>query len=249
MRRRTLLSLAGAAALAAPGLAPRAHAAPGGEVDLLLLLAVDVSRSMDEEEARFQREGYAAALQDPQVQAAIADGPHGAIALAYLEWSGPEHQSLLLPWRRIGGAAEAAGCADRLRAAPLTIGTWTSISAALDRARETIAAAPFAADRHVIDVSGDGVNNAGAAVEDARDRAVAAGIVINGLPVMKEAPGGLPFGGGTMPLDEYYREQVVGGHGAFVLPAGDFGSFGVAVRRKLILEIAGVGPAARTAFG
>ena len=244
MRRRSLLS-AVAASLAAPWIAPRAETA--SPVDMLLLLAVDVSRSMDEEEARLQRQGYAGALRDPMVQAATADGPLGAIALAYLEWSGPEHQSLLLPWTRIDGAAAAAACADRLERAPLTIGTWTSISSALDRARELMAAASFPADRRVVDVSGDGVNNAGGMVEDARDRVVEAGIVINGLPVMKDSPVGVHVAGGSVPLDLYYRESVVGGAGAFVLPAEDFRSFGHAVRRKLILEIADRGVGAATA--
>ncbi|MBX9699285.1 MAG: DUF1194 domain-containing protein [Acetobacteraceae bacterium] len=237
MRRRTLISIA-AAALAAPARLAQAAAPGDAPVDLLLLLAVDVSRSMDEEEARLQREGYAAALLDPGVLRAIGDGPYGAIALAYLEWSGPEHQAVLLPWTRVTGPVDAAGCSARLRTAPLTIGTWTSISTALDRARQEIAAAPFAADRHVIDVSGDGVNNAGGAVEAARDRAVADGIVINGLPVMKGAPTGVMPGGSTVPLDEYYREQVAGGPGAFVIPAEDFHSFGQAIRRKLVMEIA-----------
>ena len=230
--------LAGSLAFAAPHLA-RGAPGPQAAVDVLLLLAADVSRSMDEEEARLQRRGYADALGDPRVQAAMTDGPGGAVAIAYLEWSGPEHQVLVLPWTRIAAPSDALACAARLLAAPPAIGTWTSIAAALDHGRRLIEAAPFAADRRVIDVSGDGSNNAGGAVEEARDRAVAAGIVVNGLPVMRDGPAGPRLEGLSLPLDLYYREQVTGGQGSFVLPAEDFRAFGDAVRRKLILEIAG----------
>jgi hypothetical protein len=253
MRRRSLLGCAAAAAalLSAPHLIRRAAAAdesPGGEVDVLLLLAVDVSRSMDEEEAKLQREGYIAALHDGAVHDAIEGGAFGAIGLAYFEWSGPEHQKVVVPWTRVGGAAHARAFAGRLRAAPLGIGTWTSISAALDHARAMMAAAPFAAERHVVDVSGDGTNNSGAPVEEARDRAVDAGITINGLPVMKDPPLRIP-GAEPVRLDAYYREQVVGGFGAFVVPAEDFRDFGPAVRRKLILEIVDLRRGAPAALG
>lgn len=242
MRRRTLF--AAGLALGAPFLGPRAvRADPGSEaVDVLLVLAVDVSRSIDEEEARLQREGYAEALRSPAVHEAIAGGLHGAIGLAYVEWSGPTHQHLLLPWTRIAGAAGAQAAAAQLSAAPLRIGTWTSITAALDHARRLIAAAPFPAERLVVDVSGDGANNAGGSMADMRDQAVAEGIVINGLPVMKDATPQVPGLSPTMPLDQYYREEVAGGLGAFVLPVEDFQGFAPAVRRKLILEIAGADP-------
>ncbi len=249
MRRRSLVgcAAAAAAALPVPYLVPRAAAAAEpDEVDVLLLLAVDVSRSMDEEEAKLQREGYVAALCDPVVQDAIQGGVLGAIALAYFEWSGTEHQSLLLPWTRIGSSAQAGAVADRLRRAPLAIGTWTSISAALERARLLMAEAPFAAERLVVDVSGDGTNNSGPPVEEARDRAVAGGLVVNGLPVMKDPPMRFP-GAEPQPLDAYYRESVVGGAGSFVVAAEDFHAFGRAVRRKLILEIAGLGGGGTTA--
>jgi hypothetical protein len=245
MRRRSLIGSA-AVAWAAHALilgAPRpARAAPPreAEVDVNLLLAADVSRSMDEEEARLQREGYVAALHDGAVHEAIAGGPCGAIGLAFLEWSGPEHQTVVMPWTRIAGAAGARDFALRLRAAPISIGTWTSISAALERARLLMAEAPFAAERLVVDVSGDGTNNSGPPVEEARDRAVAGGLVINGLPVMKDPPMRFP-GAEPQLLDAYYRESVVGGAGSFVVAAEDFHAFGRAVRRKLILEIAGLG--------
>ena len=242
MRRRTLF--AAGLALGTPFLGRRAARAEAEAqpVDVLLVLAVDVSRSIDEEEARLQREGYAQALRSPAVFDAIAGGMHGAIGLAYVEWSGTEHQHLLLPWTRIDSPAAAAAAAGRLSAAPLRTGNWTSITAALGHARQLIAAAPFPAGRLVIDVSGDGANNAGGSTEGARDAALAQGIVINGLPVMKDAQPRLPGLSPTVPLDQYYREEVAGGFGAFVLPVEDFQGFAPAVRRKLILEIAGADP-------
>jgi hypothetical protein len=250
MRRRSLLGGAAlVASLAAPRI-PRRAGAVGAAADVLLVLAVDVSRSMDEEEAQLQRAGYVEALRHPAVHAAIAGGERGAIGLCYLEWSGVGHQSLLVPWTRVAGGTGAEAFARHLAAAPLGIGTWTSISAALDRARGLLAEAPFAAPRWVMDVSGDGSNNSGEPAEAARDRALAEGIVINGLPVMR-GPAPSPHGGAgaSMPLDAYYRESVVGGPGAFVLPAADFSAFALAVRRKLVLEIAGTAPTKRTSLG
>jgi len=231
MRRRTLLA---ATALAVPQLA---RAAP--PVDVALVLAADVSRSMDETEQVLQRDGYIAALAEPAVQQAIAAGEHGAIGLCYLEWSGPEDQRVIVPWQRIGSAAEAATFIATLRGASLAPGTWTSISAALGTAQRLLAQAPFLAARRVIDVSGDGQNNTGLAAETARDAAVAAGITINGLPVLRGDPPG-----GNEPLDEYYRRAVMGGEGAFVLPASDYADLARAIRRKLVLEIAGLVPQA-----
>ncbi len=240
MQRRHFLLHSTAAFLAAPVFAGRAAEEAPAEVDVLLVLAADVSRSMDEEEARLQREGYAAALEDPRVLEAVRGGPMGSIAIAYVEWSGTEHQRLLLPWTRLDGAADAARIAGHLRREPLQLGTWTALSAAIDYSVRLLSLAPFQSDRRVVDISGDGMNNAGPPAHEARDRAVAEGIIINGLPVMKP---GSPFGMGTdsmqgLPLDSYYRESVMGGAGAFVLPAEDFVTFGQAVRRKLVLEIA-----------
>lgn len=238
MRRRTVLdrgAALAATALFSPAFLVPARAAPDAEVDVLLVLAVDVSRSVDEEEAALQRRGYAAALRHPSVRDAILGGELGGVGLCYLEWSGMDHQTLLVPWTRLDSAAGVEDFVARLEAAPLGIGTWTSIGQALVRARLLLAASPFAARRRVIDVSGDGANNAGGSVEAARDRAVAEGVVINGLPVMK-TPGTAPPG--TMPLDEYYRTSVAGGPGSFVLPAESWRSFAIAVRRKLVMEIA-----------
>jgi Protein of unknown function (DUF1194) len=238
MHRRSLLA-AGAAALSisAPlALAPRRAWAAGEPVDILLVLAVDVSRSIDDDEARLQREGYRAAVSDPQVVEAIRGGMIGAIGIAYVEWAGAEYQRLVLPWMRISGVAEAQLWSERLAEAPRASLSWTSISGGLDFSRTVLAQAPFEATRRVIDVSGDGVNNSGGPVEMARDRLVAEGVTINGLPIVNDRPtfGRMP----PVPLDEYYRESVIGGPGAFVIVAEDFQSFGNAVKRKLIREIA-----------
>ncbi len=232
MRRRSLLA-AGAAAVT-----PRLARAEGEPVDVLLVLAVDVSRSVDDDEARLQREGYRAAVSDPQVIEAIRGGMIGAIGLAYVEWAGAEYQRLVLPWMRVSGAGEARAWSEKLAEAPRASLSWTSISGGLDFSRTVLAQAPFEATRRVIDVSGDGVNNSGGPVETARDRLVAEGVTINGLPIVNDRPtfGRMP----PIPLDEYYRDSVIGGAGAFVIVAEDFQSFGNAVKRKLIREIAGL---------
>jgi hypothetical protein len=237
MHRRSVLAAAGAAALSSalpPG--GRVARAQGDPVDVLLVLAVDVSRSIDEDEARLQREGYRAAVADPVVVEAIRGGMIGAVGIAYVEWAGAEYQRLVLPWQRIAGAADAQAWSERLAEAPRASLSWTSISGAIDFSRRVLAEAPFEATRRVIDVSGDGVNNSGGPAEAARDRAVAEGTTINGLPIVNDRPtfGRLP----PIPLDEYFRESVIGGPGAFLVVAEDFESFGTAVKRKLIREIA-----------
>ena len=233
MLRRSLLASAGAAALALP---PTARAAE--PVDVVLVLAVDVSRSIDPDEARLQREGYRSAVSDPKVVEAIRGGMTGAIGLAYVEWAGAEYQRLVLPWTRIASQAEASAWADRLAEAPRASLSWTSISGALAFSGQVMAEAPFEATRRVIDVSGDGVNNSGGPVTEARDRVVAEGIVVNGLPIINDRPtfGRMP----PVPLDEYFQQNVIGGSGAFMVVAETFESFGNAVKRKLIREIAGL---------
>ena len=231
MYRRHLLAAAGAAALTRPARAAE-------PVDVALVLAVDVSRSIDPDEARLQREGYRNAVTDPRLLEAVRGGMIGALALAYVEWAGAEFQRLVLPWSRIAGPADAEAWAAALAAAPRTSLSWTSISGGLDFAHRTMAECPFEATRRVIDVSGDGVNNSGGPVEAARDRVVADGITINGLPIINDRPG---YGRRPpVPLDEYFRDSVVGGNGAFVIVAEDFESFGNAVKRKLIREVAGL---------
>ncbi len=239
MRRRTLIAAASAAAL--PPLQRSARAEE--PVDVALVLAVDVSRSIDEDEARLQREGYRAAVADPRVVEAIRGGMLGSVAIAYVEWAGVEYQRLVIPWTRIASQGDADGWAEILIQSPRASLSWTSISGAIDFSRTVMAQCPFEPTRRVIDVSGDGVNNSGPPAEEARDRAVAEGITINGLPILNDRPtfGRRP----TVSLDQYFRESVIGGQGAFMIPAEDFDAFGNAVRRKLIREIAGLsGPVA-----
>ncbi|WP_237217083.1 DUF1194 domain-containing protein [Falsiroseomonas oryziterrae] len=238
MRRRILLA-AGCGTL----LAPRLARSEATEVDLLLVLAADVSQSMQNRDLRLQREGYIAALRDREVMEAAASGPIGAIAVAYVEWSGVDDQRILVPWVRIGDVGDAARVALLLEEAPLRSGNWTSISMALAMSRRLIAAAPFQAQRRVVDVSGDGENNHGPPAEQERDLTVAEGIVVNGLPILRPsarlAGTGLP---GETALEEHYRTLVTGGARAFVLPAQGFESFADAIRRKLVMEIADLAP-------
>ncbi len=229
MRRRDLIA-------ASAGLAAGARAQVPEPVDVLLVLAVDVSRSIDEDEARLQREGYRSGVSDPRVVEAITRGMVGAIGVAYVEWAGFEYQRQVLPWMRIASQADANLWADKLAEAPRASLSWTSISGGIDFSRRVLAEAPFEGTRRVIDVSGDGVNNSGRSVERARDEAVADGVIINGLPIINDRP---TFGRAPpVPLDLYFQQSVIGGFGSFMVVAEDFDAFGVAVRRKLIREIA-----------
>ena len=234
MRRRAVLSCA-SAALLCPG--PRLAGAASEAVDIALVLAVDVSRSIDADEARLQREGYRSAVSDPEIVRAIRSGMVGAAALAYVEWSGIGYQRVVLPWARVASQAEADAWAEALGKAPLNSVRNTSVWGAIDFSRLVLAECPWEATRRVIDVSGDGENNSGPPAGEARDRAVAEGITVNGLAIMNDRPTLLRS---PIPLDRYYRENVIGGPGAFVVAAADFEAFGLAVKRKLILEIAGM---------
>lgn len=229
MRRRTLIAAAAGAVIAPPARA-------AAEVDLLLVLAVDVSRSIVESDARLQRRGYTAAFTDRQVLAAITGGPAGAIAVAYVEWAAFDRQELLIPWTRIGSAADAAAWTGTLEAKPWSSISWTSLSGALRFCGDVLAGSPFQAGRRVIDVSGDGVNNNGPPAEPFRDHLVEDGVVINGLPIINDRPRwGEPNGQLLVP---YYRESVAGGVGSFVIVAEGFDTFADAIRRKLLAEIA-----------
>jgi hypothetical protein len=237
--RRALLAAAAGLALPAPARAEE-------PVDTLLVLAVDISRSVDEDEARLQRLGYRNGISDPRVVQGMLAGALGSIGLAYVEWAGSEYQRLVLPWRRIASQQDATAWAEALAEAPRQSLSWTSISGALAFSGQVLAQAPFEGTRRVIDVSGDGVNNSGPPPEAVRDRLVADGVVINGLPIVNDRP---TFGRGPpIPLDNYYRDSVIGGLGAFMIVAEDFESFGTAVRRKLIREIAGLPGAAVERF-
>ena len=210
-------------------------------VDMLLVLAADVSRSIDESEFNLQRKGYAAAMTDPQVLRAIVGGRHHGIAVTFIEWSGAADQNVVVDWTVVRDEEAAGGVAATMLAAPRSFLGRTSISAAIDFAMERLAVAPAQADKRIIDISGDGTNNAGRAVTEARDDAVAAGVTINGLAIINtqanpgyafhtQPPGGLP---------KYYEENVIGGPGAFLLHVNNFDSFAAAITRKLVTEIAG----------
>jgi hypothetical protein len=235
-----LLLLLGPGAVVRPALAD-------DRVDVLLVLAADVSRSVDDRKFRLQRDGYAAAIADPRVVRAMAGGPMGRIGLCFVEWAGDGDQTVVMDWTSVGTAEEAEAFAKRVRDAPRAFMGRTSISAAIDYALGQLARSPFQSDRRVIDVSGDGTNNAGRPVTEARDSAVAQGVTINGLVILSEVP--LPTNpmhthppGG---LTSYYEKNVVGGPGAFVVEAENFEAFGQSLISKLIKEIAEASPRPR----
>ena len=213
-------------------------------VDLELVLAVDVSGSIDAEEARQQREGYVAAIADAAVVQAIQANFYRRIAVLYLEWASSDHQRVVVDWTLIGDAGGAGEFAAALAGAPSLSARWTSISGAIDAAVPLFEGNGYAGDRRVIDVSGDGPNNRGRSVLSARDEAVARGIVINGLPILNDRrqPFDLPTPVET-DLDLYYSDHVIGGPGSFSIPADDFTDFRSAILNKLIREIAGGPPA------
>jgi hypothetical protein len=217
-----------------------AATAPEGqlqEVDLELVLAVDVSRSMNAAESALQRKGYVEALSDPAFARAVEAGPFGKIAVSYVEWAGIGQQRVTIDWRLIDGAQSAASFAKLVGAAPIESARGTSISAVVDFAVRHIAENGFKGLRTVIDVSGDGPNNMGRPVLRARADALEAGLTINGLPIL------VPGASALSTLDAYYADCVIGGPGAFSLPARGMEEFAVSIRRKLILEVGGIVPA------
>jgi hypothetical protein len=229
------------AALATLPLAYSPPAMAETPVDLELVLAVDVSRSMDPDELGLQRQGYASAFRHPDVIQAIASGARGRIAVTYVEWAGPAFQATIVPWTLVSGKDEAEAFATRIEAAPLMREMGTSISGGLVFAGRQFDASPFSGDRHTIDVSGDGPNNMGLPVAPIRDQIVDRGITINGLPIiLKPSYGFSAFG--IPNLDVYYEDCVIGGPGAFMITVDDMSRFEIAVRRKLVLEIAGLPP-------
>lgn len=208
--------------------------------DLHLVLAVDVSRSMDPEEQRLQRDGYVQALRDPEVIKAIRSGQYGRIALTYFEWAGPDIHFLVVPWTVVDGPAAANRIADELAQRQIGRHRMTSISSALIEAERLLREAPGEAARKVIDVSGDGPNNSGPSpVTRVRDELIAAGIVINGLPIMLRPGnlGGTGFGQDIADLDAYYTHCVIGGPGSFMIPIRKPEEFATATRQKLLQEI------------
>ena len=252
MGRKDLHRLA-AAALAAVALSMAADAAPTPRfadasanavpVDVELILAVDVSYSMDPEEQALQREGYGQALRSKEFLTALREGAHGKIAVMYFEWAGQFDQKILMPWRLIDGPEAADAVADELARAPYRRASRTSISGGLSFAKPLFDTSGYRGLRRVIDVSGDGANNAGAPVVPTRDGVTAAGITINGLPIMIRRSRGSMMDIDN--LDVYYEDCVIGGPGAFVVPIHERSQFVEATRTKLILEIAGRQPEAR----
>ena len=242
-RIRFAAALAAAAVLAAcPVMAQQR------QVDVELVLAVDVSGSMRFNELQIQRRGYAEAFRSRAVHEAITGGLIGEVAVLYVEWARSDLQRVIVPWTVIGGAADAEAFAARLEAAPVSNMRNTSISGAILFGIAAIEDNGYDGLRRVIDISGDGPNNQGGRVDVARDEAIDRGIVVNGLPIMAEPwMGGLGFN--ISGLDAYYRDCVVGGPGAFVLPVDDWDGFPEAVRRKIVLELAGRTPEAWSGDG
>jgi hypothetical protein len=211
------------------------------DVDLALAMAIDISGSIDPDEAHLQREGYVLAFRDPVIVKAILGGSTGRIAVAYYEWSDAWVQRILIDWTLLDSEASIAAFASRLAAAPISIARRTSISGAIRYAVPLFARSPYAAERKVLDISGDGSNNDGALVTDMRHEALKERIVINGLPIMNDRPN--PFGfPSEEDLDKYYLACVTGGPHSFVEVARNFDDFPRAVRKKLLQEVADIGP-------
>ncbi|MGI4941992.1 MAG: DUF1194 domain-containing protein [Janthinobacterium lividum] len=233
---RLCLALVALLAAAAP---PPARAAD--PVDTALVLVTDVSRSIDDSEFKLEKQGTAAALTDPKVLAAIRGGMTGAIAVAYVEFAGGTEVRTVIDWTVIRDAASARDFVGALVAAPRSFAGRTAIGAGIDGGVQLLASAP-PATRRVIDVAGDGTNNAGRAVTDARDDALHAGVTINGLAIINDHPVSWTFAHVQPPggLAEYYRQNVAGGPAAFVTEVHDFHDFGAAMTRKLVNEIAAI---------
>jgi hypothetical protein len=236
MVRRRFHRLA-AACLLAFGLAA-APVSAQTEVDLALVLAVDISYSMDPDEQALQREGFAGAFRSPLVHHAIKGGRLGRIAVTYMEWAGAEDQTVIVPWAVLDNPESLMAFADKIATTPLRRAQRTSLSGAIDFSVKLLEESGVEATRRVIDISGDGPNNQGRFVTPARDAAVAKGITINGLPIMLRRPGYLDI----PELDVYFKDCVIGGIGAFVVPVREREQFPEAIKTKILLEIARIEP-------
>jgi hypothetical protein len=228
--------------LSAPSTSVEAQAAgkppaAATDVDVELVIAVDISFSMDPDEQALQREGYIVGLTSPEFLNALQQGIHGKVVVTYFEWAGSTDQRVVVPWRVIDGAASAKAFADAIAAAPYRRAFRTSISGALQFAMPLLESSGFHGLRRVIDVSGDGVNNQGTPVTILRDEVLERGITINGLPIMLKRP--TPGSIDIENLDVYYEDCVVGGPGSFVIPIRERAQFREATRTKLVQEIAG----------
>ena len=237
------MAAGGVTGLAAPG--PRANAQladkdPATAVDVELILAVDVSYSMDMDELAIQREGYAQAIVSKEFLQALKTGPNGKVSVTYFEWAASNDQKIIIPWRLIDGPETADAVANEIMKTPIRRASRTSISGAIYFAMPLFDEDPYHGLRRVIDISGDGPNNNGSPVTGARDQALSKGIVINGLPIMVKEPSY-----STMDIDNldwYYEDCVIGGPGSFVVPIKDREKFKEAIRTKLLLEVAGKEP-------
>lgn len=220
----------------------RAAPRPDNGMDVLLVLAVDISYSMDPDEQALQREGYATALVSHEFLDALKLGPNGRIAIAYVEWAGEREQQLIIPWTVVDGTESAKALSEKILSVPLRRAYRTSISGAIRFSAALFEASGYKALRHVIDVSGDGVNNQGPPVTQARDAAVRQGITINGLPLVLKRGSNSAL---DIPdLDIYYEDCVIGGAGAFVIPVRTRDEMLRAIKTKMVLEVAGVLPRA-----
>ena len=237
-RARLTALLAGGVLLFAT---PTAHAARA--VDIALVLVTDVSRSIDDSEFELEKEGYAAAFTSPEVLAAIHGGAVGAIGVSYIEFASNYEVKTVIDWTVIRDEESAAAFVDQLTKAPRSFYGRTAISAGIDNAVQMLAESGLEASRRMIDVCGDGTNNAGRDVTAARDDALHAGITINGLAIINEHPVSWTYAHVQPPggLGNYYRDNVAGGPGSFVIEVHDFHAFGEAMTRKLVSEIATIG--------
>jgi hypothetical protein len=230
--------------IAAPGnpaqFAQRGAASGAVPVDVELVLAVDVSYSMDPDEQALQREGYMAAIISLEFMRALREGMHGKIAMTYFEWAGVHHRQVIVPWRLIDGPESADAFSADIGRARYSRASRTSVSGALEFGAMLFDGSGYRGIRRVIDVSGDGVNNNGPLVTVTRDEVLAKGITINGLPIMIKRPNASTMDIGE--LDVYFEDCVIGGPGAFVIPIRERDQFKEAIKTKLLLEIAGLTP-------
>jgi len=215
----------------------------GADVDIALVLAVDVSNSMDPDEQALQREGYVQAFRSPLVHQVIRSGMLGRVAVSYVEWAASTNQQIVVPWTELEGAEDAVSFAEQLARAPLRRAPRTSISGAIDFSVRLLQERQGDATRRVIDVSGDGANNQGRRITDARDDAVAKGVTINGLPLLLKQRTASAYD--VENLDEHYRDCVIGGSSSFMMVVRERSQFAEAIRNKIIREIASRTPPAR----
>ncbi|SHL35665.1 DUF1194 domain-containing protein [Roseibium suaedae] len=208
------------------------------EVDVELVLAVDISQSMDTDEQEVQRAGYVAAIMSPDVLEAVRFGPIGRIAVTYMEWGGVDEHFVVAGWTVIEDDASAASFAAQIAEAPLRQVQRTSIASALTKAVEMIQSNDYSGMRQVIDISGDGPNNQGGSVTKARDKLLATGVTINGLPLMMKSNSNAWQA--MLNLDHYYEDCVIGGPGSFAIPVRSKEGFADAIKMKLVMEIAGL---------